>query len=618
MSETANSPPTVQPVDPSGSLAAAEVRPLVGRVLEHEPGRRLVVRRAMDLAEDLYALDHTLGGRDASAVDAGHTGLPVMPMAFSLEMMAEVAAALFPAKRVVGMECVRLRRWIVLDDAEPVTLEVEASVVEAATDGESSELKRVAVEIRDLGNACRRPAAPPAAKAVILLDEEYSEPPPPETFPLTDERPCPLSPEMLYDGQRRLFHGPLFQAVDSLDRMGADGIEGRLRARPRRGLFRSTAEPDLVTDPVLIDASTHILGAWHMSQPDPSGRVVFPYEIGTVRFFGPTPPAASRMTCRVRLGETYMRQVSHRIDLVGPDGRLWCRLDPAEYWRWYWPARYVDFFRRHDHFLLAEPWPAGEGAADAALRAAMTGDGNGLAPRACCMRLEPPKDLRQSVWEGALARVALSRREWRAYREMAVVEKRRSEWLFGRVAAKDAIRALWLAERGERLFPADIEIEPDPRGRPVAKRLGPAGASELPAVSISHGGGVATALAAFAPRVGLDVEAIRPQGAGFENVAFSAAERALLDRFGDQRDEGITRFWCAKEAVVKALGHGLADGPQSLAVRDMDLRTGTLRVALGPALTAVYPEFASSDILVRTARDGDIVVAVTFADSIAT
>ena len=48
---------------------ATPVWPLLGEVVRHEPGRELVLRRRMDVNEDLYAGDHTLGGRDASAVD---------------------------------------------------------------------------------------------------------------------------------------------------------------------------------------------------------------------------------------------------------------------------------------------------------------------------------------------------------------------------------------------------------------------------------------------------------------------------------------------------------------------------------------------------------------------
>src|SRR5205814_174738 len=68
--------------------------PLLGEIVRLEPGKEAVMRRRLDLAEDLFAADHTLGGRTVSKVDPDQHGLPVMPMTFSLEMMAELAALL--------------------------------------------------------------------------------------------------------------------------------------------------------------------------------------------------------------------------------------------------------------------------------------------------------------------------------------------------------------------------------------------------------------------------------------------------------------------------------------------------------------------------------------------
>ena len=121
-------------------------------------------------------------------------------------------------------------------------------------------------------------------------------------------------------------------------------------------------------------------------------------------------------------------------------------------------------------------------------------------------------------------------------------------------------------------------------------------------------------LAAFLPYVGIDVEPIKPRNRGFEDVAFDEAERRLLDLFGPDRNKGITRFWCAKEAVAKALGRGFAEGPRSVAVREVDLATGTIRVALGTLLAEAFPEFHSALLNARTVRNNDLIVATTFCE----
>jgi malonyl CoA-acyl carrier protein transacylase len=452
------------------------VWPLLGEVVRHEPGCELVLRRCMDVSEDLYAGDHTLGGRDASAVDPTQHGLPFMPMAFSLEMMAEAAALLCPGRVVVGMKRVRLQRWIPFDD-EPITVELTARVLTDAPD-------EIAIDIRDLGNSVRPGNADsPAVTGIVVLADRYPEPPPPDEFPLTHEEPCRFTPYQLYAGERRLFHGPLFEALDSTDRQGDEGIEGHLRTLPHSGLFRSTPAPDLILDPLLIDASTHLLGSWHLSQEGREGRVVLPYELGSVTLYGPRPVLGASVKCRVRVESISARQVSHRIDLIGPTGALWCRLAPAEYWRFYWPLEFVDFFRHKERFLLARDWPI------------PSDEGSNRSVR--CVRLDPPSDLCQPVHRTALARVTLSRSEWEIFRLLKLPDRQLTDWLFGRIAAKDAIRALWFARHGQLLFPADIELETRSDGRTLARYRGDPLVEELPRVAFASVPGTSAAAAAF-------------------------------------------------------------------------------------------------------------------------
>ncbi|MCS6851308.1 MAG: polyketide synthase dehydratase domain-containing protein [Gemmataceae bacterium] len=564
--------------------------PMLGEIIQLDPGRTLIARRRIDLANDLFARDHTLGGRHASAVDRDQHGLPFMPMAFSMEAMAEAASVLVPGKRVIGLKRVRLLRWIPFDD-DPVTIEIRATV----SSGQPAE---VTVAIFDLGTESRpNRASTPAVEGRVILGDDYPPSPQRDAFPLTNERPPAFTAYQLYDGEQRLFHGPIYQAVHSTDRQGDEGIEGTLRALPHTGLFRSMPNPMLILDPLLIDASTHILGCWHLGQPDREGRVVLPYEIGNVDLYGPPPPLGTLMPCRVRIGQSSTRQVSHVIEIFWPDGRLWCRLAPAEYWRFFWPPEFVDYYRFKDRFLVAKPWPA----------APVKGG-------ACCFRLEPPVDLRQGVHRAGLAHVSLAPSEWAYYRHYRGPDSRLTDWLFARLAAKDAIRWLWQQRYGERLYPADIEIQADDHGRPVARHRDARRSEPLPAVSLTHAGGMAAALAAFDGPVGIDMELVEPRSAAFEGTAFDDEERRLLQTVNLTRDEAIARFWCAKEAVAKALGRGLAEGPQSVVIRAFDGHTGTARVALGPLLAQAFPEYRLDLLIAYTARDGPLAVATTFCE----
>jgi malonyl CoA-acyl carrier protein transacylase len=574
-----------------GPATSTAVWPLLGEIIHHEPGRELVMRRRMDLNEDCYAADHTLGARNASAVDPTQHGLPFMPMAFSLEMMAEAAALLVPGKLVLGFQCVRLQRWLPFDD-DPTTIELTARV------GPENP-SEVGVEIRDLGNAvCPGNADTPVVTGTVLFGDCYPEPPPVEDFPLTDECPCRYTAHQLYEGEHRLFHGPLFHALVSTDRQGEEGIEGYLQTLSHSKLFRSSSQPDLLLDPLLIDASTHLLGCWHLGRTDQTGRVVLPYELGAVVLYGPRPITGTRMKCRVRIERHSARQVSHRIDLITPDGRLWCQLAPAEYWRFYWPLEYVEFFRHKEQFLLGKPWPL-----------------CGNAPEEICgIRLEPPDDLCQPVQRAALARITLTRSEWSCFRLLKASDRERTDWLFGRIAAKDAVRSLWLKRHGQRLYPADIELDTDGHGCVQARYRDSSLREELPRVCFASAPGVSIALSTFGGRPGIALCRLSTLSNASDAVSFDRAERELLDAFGPAREEGIARFRCARTAIANALEPSRADDPQSIMIRAVDVRTGRILVALGLHLLTEYPEYRLDLLAVNTAREGDLIVATTLCE----
>ena len=569
---------------PQVSLSAA--RPLVGAIVQHEPGRVLVMRRRLDLAEDLFAADHTVGGRTVSKVDPNQHGLPVMPMTFSLEMMAEVASLLIPGKVIVGFERIRLLRWLPFDDEDATTVEVTARV--AGHDGRGAEgVEPVEVEIRDLGTA-RRPAdaRSVAVQGTVRLADRYPEPPAPGEFPLTDDRPCRISLEVLY---KNLFHGPLFQGVRSLERVGNEGIEARIEALPPSGLFRSTPEPELLTDPVLIDVAMHPLAAWHLEQPDQAGRILLPFELGRLELYGPRPPAGASFGARGRMEDFSARHFSHGVDVLDQDGRLWCRLSAARYWRFYVPFGDVNFHGPKDEYFVSRPWREAQERLAAGRQVSL-------------IRLEPPADIQQPVLRLATARVTLSPGELPAFRRLSASEREINEWLFGRMAAKDAVRTLWWERHGERLFPADIEIDLVPPCGMTPRRRGTPGPAGFPAVAVVHCGGLAFGVAAFVRRVGLAVERLGSADAEFRHFPEMAGDRPFLERFPDPA-EGAARLRCARRAAAQALGGPVTEDAAGLTLRHADPATGLAEIAGGECVVPV-----------TTARDGDWVVAAAFCE----
>jgi len=82
-----------------------------------------------------------------------------------------------------------------------------------------------------------------------------------------------------------------------------------------------------------------------------------------------------------------------------------------------------------------------------------------------------------------------------------------------------------------------------------------------------------------------------------------------------QQDEWVTRFWCAKEAVAKALGTGALAGPSSVIVRKLDGATGMAEVVVGPGMAHRFPALAGVPLAVYTAEEGGWVVAAALVST---
>jgi malonyl CoA-acyl carrier protein transacylase len=531
---------------------------LVGEVVRHEPGREITFRRAMDGREDLYADDHTLGGRGVSREDPAQNGLPVLPMTFSLEAMSEAAATLAPGKVVVAIKNVRLYRWLPFDP-EPTTLEVRASV--ASVDPESGRVE-VRADVRDLGNSFLKDGAgKPACEAVVVLADAYPPAPAPRPFALTDEAACESSVE---DLRRNMFHGPTFQMITSLGRTGREGIDGTLEVKPRDGWFRSNPDPRVAIDPVLTDAAMHVLGAWHLEQPDWTGRILLPIGVKSLEFFGPPPPAGTRFSVRGHNEHEDARQVRHGVELFDANGRVWMRLVGAGYWRFYLPFGDVNFFGPKDQYFLSSRVPGAESPGAEAAR---------------CYYIEPPLDLQQPVLRASGVRVTMTPREIAEFNARAGSEQDRSDWFFGRMLAKDAVRAAWNARHGESIFPADMETD-ERDGRIVCRPRGAPRAEPFPPVRVAIAGGKVAAFSSFTGRPGLALVAIA-KGATAE-------------------DERAARAAAARGAVADALGIA----PEGCTLASLDAETGAAVVGA-----------AGERFRAQTAREKDAVIATTLCEA---
>jgi 4'-phosphopantetheinyl transferase len=141
--------------------------------------------------------------------------------------------------------------------------------------------------------------------------------------------------------------------------------------------------------------------------------------------------------------------------------------------------------------------------------------------------------------------------------------RRRHGLLIGRYAAKCALAAL-----RPDLDPRALAIRPGVLEQPVLSGARP----ENLGISLSHAGPVAIAVAfPEACPMGVDLEWIRPANVALLTRQTTAAERRLLaDHLGGPEAERLTRLWCLKEALSKALRCGLTVPLDLLAVGSVE------------------------------------------------
>ena len=77
----------------------------------------------------------------------------------------------------------------------------------------------------------------------------------------------------------------------------------------------------------------------------------------------------------------------------------------------------------------------------------------------------------------------------------------------------------------------------------------------------------------------VDVEHVGRPDSSFETAVFTSDERELVSSLDDSaRREWLLRLWCAKEALGKALGHGLTPGVHALPAKAAALDRGDVTV----------------------------------------
>ncbi len=447
--------------------------PWAGEIQSGEPGRWVSTEYYLNPITDPIALHHTLGGRRISALATDRLGLPVLPFFTMVEMAAQVASLVVPAGlTLTSLEGARAHKWV---EYEP------DSLVAMTAERDLHDPNAVRVALRQ-----QRQTDEGESRIVFETVAHFAESAvdcdAPRPFVPSEPRPSKFTASRLYDEQW-LFHGPAMRPLTEIGPVGREGISGTLEVQPLVPLTSDGNEGAFLTDVVVLDGFTQLLGCWGLDMLQ-GGDVIFPLQMSNLKIHGERPQVGTTIECRVHVTEVEWHRIRVDAELIRPDGRVWMRIEDWEDWRFHWPARYRDVFRAPDEILVGEPLPL-----------------DGLAPgEAAAVWLAPPADMGRPVWRNVLERVQLSPDEWTEHVARVDSETERAHRLWERIAAKEAARRTWLARGEPPCFPADLAVSVEHGERRRVHKLAHPNHDARPVVSIARADGVVVALAATDPR----------------------------------------------------------------------------------------------------------------------
>ncbi|MBS2007130.1 MAG: polyketide synthase dehydratase domain-containing protein [Cyanobacteria bacterium SZAS TMP-1] len=484
----------------------------------------------LNLATDLYLLDHAIGGK-VSAM-AG-TRVYLVPLMVTLEIMAEAALAQIMGGVPVRLENVRAYRRIVVD-AQGLTLKaVAVQDFAASTDADGRE--RISVTLSD--------ASDPAtvyATADYLFDNDYHQ----ELVAKTLELGAAAAPSRLVkpgdyygDAPMTMFHGPSMQAVKAIELVGNRTISGQASAQPAARWMAGIDTSNFLIHPLLMDnASQFVL--FYLYEKELSATALLPFLIESVDILrDPTElPATAKVTAVL---PTLTERATEAALEVEVDGAVILKINGIN-------SRRVLLSPLWEQFVL-NPTVATLGTPVAVH--------NQIIDKGVIVQVEQsvlPDDDVILEW---CVDYLLTRAEQTLWRDGGRTKKRKLDWLLGRIAAKEAVRKLVQNLIGQVLGPHDIEIINIDSGAPVVRFT--SGVLPEILVSISHTQGLAVALAtpAGAVKPGIDAEVIREREPSFARTFLKPHELSYLAGCPQDRvNAELTRFWSAKEALYKASG----------------------------------------------------------------
>jgi len=227
--------------------------------------------------EAVYTLDPEAG--DGYLQHHQLDSRPVLPAAFALELMAELARAASPESQITAVRDFRVLNGVILKKRTmPLRIMAAPQPQSGCAPCDCSWTATIYDPAGDV--KCYQTS--------IDLSNGFAEPGP-SPFRLDGLQAFPLSLEAAY-GQM-LFHGPMLQAIVGIRGITHDGISATLAPSSPSKLLKKTAESGWLIDPVIVDGVFQMAILWARRQMD---ITVLPVRFSRLLLFGPLSGAEVR------------------------------------------------------------------------------------------------------------------------------------------------------------------------------------------------------------------------------------------------------------------------------------------------------------------------------------
>ena len=538
-----------------------------------------------------YIRDRAFSAGPISAYSKTARGLMQTPLELLLEIMAESARRLYPEKIVSSAEKLRLNGLPSIE-GEVFGIRVQARVLPASGPGSPS----VEVDVFD-GESFVSGAPETIASCVIRLGDGYPAPPEPSPLSLRSPTRVNWKDEDLYP--TRLYSGDSCRAIRSIPELGENGLRAACVVPPRSGIVRDSSGKRFSVSPATLAAVSDAIAALDSREPA-SGLFQFLQSCEKIEFFAPQQKewatfdinlfaGQGKSDPRFSTADAEILDEEHRplLKVYGMRNRT-VRITP-------------DFHRQ----ILN---PLAEFFSNEVPKTIMPA----LPHEVICCQIEDagPETEDDELKMRIAAHLSLAPSELEKWNEMSTSGVRRHEWLYGRIAAKDAVRKCLIARYGRKIGAADVRIESDEAGKPSPQGHWRKTCGAQMDISITHTRGGIVAAAAPNASLGIDVEGRhRTISEEFATFAFSPLEQEIAAESGDG-ETTLFRFWCAKEALAKALGTGLRYGAGDLSARHFDQQSGKVEMEADKLWLNPFPNLRGVKIAVQTCLLGNLILAV--------